>query len=254
MKKNIALTAVTPALAGLCCAISLITVHTAAPTLLSSHVIAVAVGVVLLAVIVTIGPTRLSLAGLMISLCVVGLCLCCFIEESDYGLHHNLVMFGREALSPAFFLSPALILLYAWARRAPSRLIRLILPHSSIRMGETKPSRHAVLCGSHDYSAVAGGVGAETIRGDNHTFPRRRTVWSCCPNSPSQGHPLLDSRRNHILAAYGSRGSDANIRAQLVRPRLTYCRLHRLFVVYGCQFSLDQDIRTFTDAPSNWLH
>lgn len=117
MKKNIALTAVTPALAGLCCAISLITVHTAAPTLLSSHVIAVAVGVVLLAVIVTIGPTRLSLAGLLISLCVVGLCLCCFIEESDYGLHHNLVMFGREALSPAFFLSPALILLYAWARR-----------------------------------------------------------------------------------------------------------------------------------------
>lgn len=117
MKKNIALTAITLALAGLCCAISLITVHTAAPALLSSHVIALAVGVVLLAVIVTIGPTRLSLAGLMISLCVVGLCLCCFIEKSDYGLHHNLVMFGREALSPAFFLSPSLILLYAWARR-----------------------------------------------------------------------------------------------------------------------------------------
>lgn len=117
MKRNIALTVATLALAGLCCAISLITVRTAAPALLTSHAIALAVGVVLLAVIVTMGPTRLSLAGLMISLCVVGLCLCCFIEESDYGLHHNLVMFGRETLSPAFFLSPSLILLYAWARR-----------------------------------------------------------------------------------------------------------------------------------------
>ena len=92
MKRNIALTVVTLALAGLCCAISLITVHTAAPALLTSHAIALAVGAALLAVIVTIGPTRLSLAGLMISLCVVGLCLCCFIEESDYGLHHNLVI------------------------------------------------------------------------------------------------------------------------------------------------------------------
>ena len=117
MKKNIALTVVTLALAGLCCAISLITVRTAAPALLTSHAIALTVGVGLLAVMVTIGPTRLSLAGLMISLCVVGLCLCCFIEASDYGLHHKLVMFGREILSPAFFLSPSLILLYAWARR-----------------------------------------------------------------------------------------------------------------------------------------
>ena len=118
MKKNIALTIVTLALAGLCCAVSLITVRTAAPASLTSHAIALAVGVVLLAVMVAMGATRLSLAGLMISLCVVGLCLCCFIEESDYGFHQALVMFGREILAPAFFLSPSLILLYAWARRA----------------------------------------------------------------------------------------------------------------------------------------
>ena len=118
MKKNIALTIVTLALAGLCCTVSLITVRTAAPALLTSHVIALAVGVVLLAVMVAMGPTRLSLAGLMISLCVVGLCLCCFIEESDYGLNQKLVMFGREILAPAYFLSPSLLLLYAWARRS----------------------------------------------------------------------------------------------------------------------------------------
>ena len=118
MKKNIALTIVTLALAGLCCAVSLITVRTAAPALLTSHAIALAVGVVLLAVMVAMGPTRLSLAGLMISLCVVGLCLCCFIEESDYGLNQKLVMFGREILAPAYFLSPSLLLLYAWARRS----------------------------------------------------------------------------------------------------------------------------------------
>ena len=118
MKKNIALTIVTLALAGLCCAVSLITVRTAAPALLTSHAIALAVGVVLLAVMVAMGPTRLSLAGLMISLCVAGLCLCCFIEESDYGLNQKLVMFGREILAPAYFLSPSLLLLYAWARRS----------------------------------------------------------------------------------------------------------------------------------------
>lgn len=117
MKKNIALTIVTLALAGLCCAVSLITVRTAAPALLTSHAIALAVGVVLLAVMVAMGPTRLSLAGLMISLCVAGLCLCCFIEESDYGLNQKLVMFGREILAPAYFLSPSLLLLYAWVRR-----------------------------------------------------------------------------------------------------------------------------------------
>ena len=117
MKKNIAITVVTLALAGLCSAISLITMCTAAPALLTSHVVALTVGAVLLAVMITMGPTRLSLAGLTISLCTVGLCLCCFIEESDYGLHQNLVMFGREILAPAFFLSPSLILLYAWARR-----------------------------------------------------------------------------------------------------------------------------------------
>ena len=118
MKKNIALIIVTLALAGLCCSVSLITVRTAAPALLTSHAIALAVGVVLLAVMVAMGPTRLSLAGLMISLCVAGLCLCCFIEESDYGLNQKLVMFGREILAPAYFLSPSLLLLYAWVRRS----------------------------------------------------------------------------------------------------------------------------------------
>ena len=117
MKKNITLAIVTLALAGLCCAVSLITVRTAAPALLTSHAIALAVGVVLLAVMVAMGPTRLSLVGLMIALCVLCLCLCCFIEESDYGFHQALVMFGQEMLAPAFFLSPSLILLYAWARR-----------------------------------------------------------------------------------------------------------------------------------------
>lgn len=117
MKKNIPITVVALALAGLCCAVSLITVHTAAPALLTGHAIALAVGIALLAVIVAMGPARLSLAGHMISLCVVGLCLCCFIEESDYGFHQALVMFGQEMLAPAFFLSPSLILLYAWARR-----------------------------------------------------------------------------------------------------------------------------------------
>ena len=87
MKKNIALAVVTLALAGLCCAIGLITVHTAAPELLTGHAISLAVGVALLAVMVAMGPNRLSLAGLMISLCVAGLCLCCFIEESKYGLN-----------------------------------------------------------------------------------------------------------------------------------------------------------------------
>ena len=60
MKKYIALTIVTLALAGLCCVVSLITVRTAAPALLTSHAIALAVGVVLLAVMVAMGPTRLS--------------------------------------------------------------------------------------------------------------------------------------------------------------------------------------------------
>jgi cell division protein FtsW (lipid II flippase) len=117
MKKNITLAIVTLALAGLCCAISLITVRAAAPALLTSHLLAWAVGVVLLAVVVALGPARLSLVGLMIALCVLCLCLCCFIEESDYGFHQALVMFGQEMLAPAFFLSPSLILLYAWARR-----------------------------------------------------------------------------------------------------------------------------------------
>lgn len=144
MKKNIALTAVTPALAGLCCAISIITVHTAAPTLLSSHVIAVAVGVVLLAVIVTIGPTRLSLAGLIVSLCVAVLCLCCFIEESDYGYNREIVMFGWQLLEPSFFVTPALILLFAWTRRnhqgtiffAVSSILALLLVALMPRLSE----------------------------------------------------------------------------------------------------------------------
>lgn len=117
MKQNIILTVITLALAGLCCAISLIAMHAAAPALLTNHAIALAVGAGLLAIMITVGSTRLSLAGLMISLCVFGMCLCCFIEKPDCGLHQNLVMFGREILSPAFFLSPSLILLYAWARR-----------------------------------------------------------------------------------------------------------------------------------------
>ena len=117
MKKNIALTVVTLALVGLCCVISLITVRCATPVLLASHAVALTVGVGLLAVMVAMGPARLASAGLMISLCVVGLCLCCFIEESDYGLNQKLVMFGQEILTPVFFLSPSLILLFAWARR-----------------------------------------------------------------------------------------------------------------------------------------
>ena len=118
MSRNSKLLVATLALAGLCCAVSLITVRTAAPALLTSHAIALAVGVGLLAVIVAMGPTRLSLAGLMISLCVIGLCLCCFIEESDYGLNQKLVIFGQEILAPAYFLSPSLVILYAWARRS----------------------------------------------------------------------------------------------------------------------------------------
>jgi len=117
MSRNTKLVVAALALTGLCCAVSLITVRTAAPALLTSHAIALAVGVGLLAVIVAMGPTRLSLSGLMISLCVAGLCLCCFIEESKYGLNQKLVMFGREILAPAYFLSPSLILVLAWARR-----------------------------------------------------------------------------------------------------------------------------------------
>ena len=117
MKTNIALTVVTLALAGLCSAISLITVHTAAPALLASHALALSVGVVTLAVMVAMGPARLSSAGLLTWLCVVGLCLCCFIEKSDYGLHQKLTMFGRQILEPAFFLTPSLVLLFAWARQ-----------------------------------------------------------------------------------------------------------------------------------------
>ena len=117
MSRNAKLLVATLTLVGLCCAVSLITVRAAAPALLTSHVIALAVGIGMLAVMVTMGPTRLSLAGLMISLCVVGLCLCCFIEESDYGMNQKLVMFGRQILDPAFLLPPSLILVYAWSRR-----------------------------------------------------------------------------------------------------------------------------------------
>jgi len=117
MNKNLKLIVAMLALAGLCCAISLITVRTAAPSLLASHVVSLAAGASTLALMMAIGQNRLSMAGLMISLCVGGMCLCCFIEGSDYGFNKNLVVFGRQILEPSFFLVPSLILLFAWARR-----------------------------------------------------------------------------------------------------------------------------------------
>jgi cell division protein FtsW (lipid II flippase) len=117
MRKNITLTVVTLALAGLCGIISLIAVRAAAPSLLASHAGALAAGMATLAAIVAMGTKRLSLAGLAISLCVIGLCLCCFIEKSDYGFNRKIVVFGQQILDPAFFLPPSLILLFAWGRR-----------------------------------------------------------------------------------------------------------------------------------------
>ena len=117
MARNVKLLAATTALAVLCCFISLITVHAAAPSLLQSHVVSLVAGVVTLVVMVKMGPARLSLAGLLMSLCVAVLCMCCFIEESDFGYNQKIVMYGWQILEPAFFVSPALILLFAWARR-----------------------------------------------------------------------------------------------------------------------------------------
>ena len=117
MRRNIILTAVTLALAGLCSLVGLITVHAAAPSLLLSHAVALTVGVATLAVMMAMGQNRLSMAGLIVSLCVAVLCLCCFIEESDYGYNREIVMFGWQLLEPSFFVTPALILLLAWTRR-----------------------------------------------------------------------------------------------------------------------------------------
>ena len=117
MRRNIILTAVTLVLAGLCCLVGLITVHAAAPSLLPDHASALMVGAATLAVMMAMGQNRLSMSGLIVALCVAVLCLCCFIEESDYGYNQKIVMFGWQILEPAFFVSPALILLFAWARR-----------------------------------------------------------------------------------------------------------------------------------------
>ena len=126
MKKNITLTILTLTLAGLCSIISIIAVRAAEPSLLTSHLEALAAGVATLAVIMAMGTKRLSLAGLMISLCVIALCLCCFIEKSDYGFNRKIMIFGHQILDPAFFLPPSLILLFAWGRRTHRKNLFLI--------------------------------------------------------------------------------------------------------------------------------
>lgn len=144
MRRNIILTAVTLALAGLCSLVGLITVHAAAPSLLPSHAVALTVGVATLAVMMAMGQNRLSMAGLIVSLCVAVLCLCCFIEESDYGYNREIVMFGWQLLEPSFFVTPALILLLAWTRRnhqgtiffAVSSILALLLVALMPRLSE----------------------------------------------------------------------------------------------------------------------
>ena len=109
--------ATTIALSGLCCLIGMATVHAAEPAMLSSRAIALTAGVALLALMIAMGQNRLASTGLMTALCIAVLCLCCFIEESDCGFNRKLVVFGWQVLEPSFFITPALILLFAWARR-----------------------------------------------------------------------------------------------------------------------------------------
>jgi len=117
MGKNFALTVFTIALAGLCCLVELITVRAAAPTLLASHAISLTAGVAMLALAMAMGQDRLAQAGLIMALCVAGLCLCCYIEDPDCGFNRKLVVFGRQLLEPAFFIPPSLVMLFAWTRR-----------------------------------------------------------------------------------------------------------------------------------------
>ena len=117
MSNNIKLMVAMLALAGLCSIVGLATVHAAAPSLLANHAFALTAGMTTLALIITMGQNQISLAGLMLSQCVAALCMCCFIEESDYGFNQKVVMFGWAVLEPAFFITPSLVLLFAWARR-----------------------------------------------------------------------------------------------------------------------------------------
>lgn len=117
MNTNTKLMAAMIALAGMCGLIGMTTVHAAAPVLTTSHAIALTAGVAILALIITVGQRRLSSVGLTAALCVAVLCLCCFIEESDYGFNRKLVVFGWQVMEPSFFITPSLILLFAWARR-----------------------------------------------------------------------------------------------------------------------------------------
>ena len=117
MNNNTKLMTATIALAGLCCIIGMATVHAAAPALLTRHAIALTAGWAILAAMITLGQNRLASTGLMTALCVAALCLCCFIEESDCGFNRKLVVFGWQVLEPSFFITPTLILLFAWARR-----------------------------------------------------------------------------------------------------------------------------------------
>lgn len=118
MNNNTKLMTATIALAGLCCIIGMTTVHAAAPGLLTRHAIALTAGWAILASMITLGQNRLSSAGPTTALCVAVLCLCCFIKESDCGFNRELVVFGWQVMEPAFFITPSLVLLFAWARRS----------------------------------------------------------------------------------------------------------------------------------------
>ena len=118
MNTNTKLMAAMIALAGMCGLIGMTTIHAAAPALTTSHAIALTAGVAILALIITVGQRRLSSVGLTAALCVAVLCLCCFIEESDYGFNRKLVAFGWQVMEPSFFITPSLVLLFAWARRS----------------------------------------------------------------------------------------------------------------------------------------
>ena len=118
MNTNTKLMAAMIALAGMCGLIGMTTIHAAAPALTTSHAIALTAGVAILALIITVGQRRLSSVGLTAALCVAVLCLCCFIEESDYGFNRKLMAFGWQVMEPSFFITPSLVLLFAWARRS----------------------------------------------------------------------------------------------------------------------------------------
>ena len=118
MNTNTKLMAAMIALAGMCCLVGMATVHAAAPALTTSHAIALTAGWAILAAMITLGQNRLSSVGLTTALCVAVLCLCCFIEGSDCGFNRELVVFGWQVMEPAFFITPSLVLLFAWARRS----------------------------------------------------------------------------------------------------------------------------------------